>query len=120
MNAHDCEKSVTQLHLYDISRSCCKNWTWLGPHFKISETEIDDIKKNCGEEKDKRLQFFQLWSEKEGSDATYYKLIISLLKLEEKSNAEFVFQLLKDKLPTPLMDNKEFESVTDPVRVRGM
>lgn len=83
------------MHLQEIARSSCKDWKWLGPYLKIGKVEVNDIDNKRAEEKVKRLEFFQVWVEKDGSDASYYKLIDALLKNGKKEDAEFVCTLLQ-------------------------
>ena len=67
------------------------------PYFGIGKVPVNDIDKKNIDESEKRLLFFQLWVEQEGSGATYYKLLTSLLAINNKEDAEYVCKLLQKK-----------------------
>ena len=66
------------------------NWKDFPPYFKLTEeaTEIDQDPRN--EENDKRRKLLYKWIERNGSDATYYKLIEIFLEAENREMAEEV------------------------------
>ena len=97
LNEDKCKLKVTECHLQEIAGRCCKDWKWLQPHLQMDKIVVDDISGKAIDERDKRLEFFQKWVEKEGSDATYFRLIHALQKIGNKNDAEFVCTLLINK-----------------------
>ena len=58
---------------------------------------VEDIDRSGAGEGEKRLNFFQDWKERQGSDATYKRLTIAILDKSCSVDAEFVCRLVRDK-----------------------
>ena len=52
----------------------------------------DDIDRNSKDESDKRYDFFIVWKEKKGAEATYKALVNALLLVDCKNDAEYLCQ----------------------------
>ena len=107
LSVQECQRKITEVHLQEIARSCCKDWKWLGPYLKINKVEVNDIDSKNAEERDKRLNFLHVWVEREGSDASYYRLINALLKNGKREDAEFVCALVQVKASPRRDDSRE-------------
>ena len=95
LTADVCSKQVSDVHLEEISRSCCKHWKRLPPHLDLETIVVDDIDhKQVGEDEKRRLFFFG-WKERRGSGASYVCLIRALLKIGSRQDAESVCRLLQ-------------------------
>ena len=95
LTAEDCDKQVTDVHLEELTRAHFGKWRFLPPHLGLNNTMKDDIDRKPGDEREKRNNFLIEWKNRMGAKATYRALINGLLKIECKSDAEFVYQLIQ-------------------------
>ena len=95
----DCNGAVSEVHLQEISRSCCKKWRLLPAHLEMKEVVVNDIDRINGDEQEKRHAFLKKWKTVKGSGATYKILIKALLAIEYREDAESVCKLLQKSLP---------------------
>ena len=85
---------VSDVHLQDISHSCCSKWRFLPARLEMEEIVVEDIDRLQGlSEEEKRLAFFKQWKSEKGSEATYKKLIDALEKIDCREDAENVFRI---------------------------
>ena len=59
----DANKQVTDKHLDEISRTCCRKWKSLRPHLEMEEIVEHNISKGPGDEEEKRRSFFFQWKD---------------------------------------------------------
>ena len=90
----DADKQVSDKHLDEISRTCCRKWKSLRPHLEMEEIVEHNIGRGPGDEEEKRRSFFFQWKDVMGSAATYKMLICALLKINCREDAECVCKLL--------------------------
>ena len=98
-----CNKAVTEEHLRSISRKCCRKWRGLPASLglaSIVQSDIDSMHHIPPQdlEREKRHSFLAEWKQKMGSDATYMSLIVALLNIECREDAESVCEILKESL----------------------
>lgn len=62
LTEEDCGKQVTDIHLEDISGSCCDLWRSLPSHLEIENLKVKDIDREHKGENEKRKVFFLLGS----------------------------------------------------------
>ena len=98
LREEDCEKPVRDSHLDEISLKCCKDWRLLPSQLALEDIVVNDIDRKTCDEKEKRRDFFREWRQKKGRKATYEKLILASLKLEQQRDAEKVCELLQQSL----------------------
>ena len=97
----DCKKTVTDCHLDENSRKCCRNWKFLPSQLGLEHIVVNDIDRKPVDEKEKRRDFFREWKQTKGFEATYGKLILALLKCEQRLDAEKVCELLAESIQAP-------------------
>ena len=92
------DNQVTDVDLERISRSCCGcgKWKCLSPHLGMKPIKGDDIGLSASKEDEKRLEYFRMWKQSKGSDATYRNLVGALLEIECVDDAEKVCLLVKN------------------------
>ena len=92
----DCEKTVTDNHLDEISLNCCAcgDWRFLASLLELEDSVASDIDCKTCDEKGKKRDFFREWRQRKGHEATYKKLILALLKRKQQQDAEKVCKLL--------------------------
>ena len=96
----DIDVKIRDEHVDKIARICFSNWKELYPlHMKKKDLEVIDTKSNS---EDKSKLFIRTWKQRNGSDATYKRLIDALLEIDHREDAESVFDIL--------MSKKEYES----------
>ena len=89
------DNDISDIHLNEISHSHCRKWRLLYSHLLLDKIVVDDVDRMpVTEEEDKRASFFHKWKEIKGSEATYQVLYNALIKIECKSDAEFVRNLV--------------------------
>lgn len=95
----DWDKKISDSNLDRISLNCCSNWKLLPSQLELESIIVNDIEKSktAITETDKRLEFFRQWKEKKGFGATYKKLVIALLNIDQRQDAECVCKLLKQE-----------------------
>lgn len=89
-----CNRRISEIHIGDISRSICRKWRSLVAYLGLKEIVISDIEHEAVGEEERRCNFFTLWRNEKGSEATYKVLIGALLDIKCRSDAEYVCQLL--------------------------
>ena len=90
---------VTDLHALDIADAHCSEWASLLVVLGIensSSVKKDIEKKHVGDAKEQRKEFFEVWKKQKGKEATYKVLINALLQIKQRSDAEYICNLLKD------------------------
>ena len=95
LSVEDCDKKVSGAHLEIISRSSCKHWERLPSHLEMNDIVVSDVRRTQIDEEGKRLEFLRKWREQKGSKATYKQLVLALLKIECRDDAEKVCEILK-------------------------
>lgn len=91
----DLTNQISDTHLVEISLSHCQKWKFLPSFLDIESIVAQDIDTERISEEDKRRAFFLKWKDLKGSDATYERLIIALLRIKCKDDAESVCKLMK-------------------------
>ncbi|CAI8042505.1 Guanylate kinase [Geodia barretti] len=87
------KKRCSDGHILDIGVFIA--WRTVGPRLdKISQTDVEDIDRDGHNESERRGMLLPLWVERNGDDATYYKLIKAMLEARNGSNADEVCKLL--------------------------
>ena len=103
LTEEDVSKRITYEHIEVISSSTslCSQWKSLPAHLGLTivNTIVGDIDSTLVTETEKKRDFFTTWKEEQGCNATYRKLIGSLLEVPCKQDAESVCQLLKSTNP---------------------
>ena len=94
LNEGDCSKPISGNHLDEISRTLCGGWRSLPTHLGMPEIAVKDLERDFKIENERRNGFFFQWKEMQGSAATYKKLIIALLDIKCREDAEGVCKLL--------------------------
>ena len=96
----DCSKPISRYHLDEISLTLCGGWRSLPTHLGMPEIVIKDLERDFKVENERRNGFFFKWKGMQGSAATYKKLIIALLDIKCREDAEGVCKLLAlQKIP---------------------
>lgn len=95
LTERDCNKPVSDNHVECISRSCCKHWKFLPAHLELETITAEDSDRKHSDPEAKRYDFFLKWKEIKGSGATYKQLIVALLKIDCRQDAEAVCNVLK-------------------------
>ena len=93
-----CTSEIQEVHLQEISCTLCERWRDLPTCFKMPKITSKDIDRDFKGEKERRKAFFSQWIEKDGSSATYKRLIAALLEVNCRDDAEGVCKLLKTSL----------------------
>lgn len=93
LTQEDVEKQISDIHIEVISRSWCKKWRHLCAHLELDFIVADDIESQKVDEDQNRLKFFTTWKAKQGSEATYKKLISALQTIGCNDDAEHVCEL---------------------------
>lgn len=96
----NCARPVSDGHLADISQSHCEHWRLLPSKLEMKSIVAKDIDREQKHENEKRLAFFEQWRQERGSDATYKCLILALLEIKCREDAESVCKILAKSLST--------------------
>ena len=90
------DKPVTDSILNEIAATHCDAWRSLPPYLDLPISVLSDIEQNHDSDEKKKMEFFKLWKERKGSEATYRKLIGALFALKTKcvEDAESICRLL--------------------------
>ena len=97
LNESEVTKSVSPIHLQQISRSRCRKWRLLPAALGMENDHIwEDIQREVDDEEGRRNTFFSRWQSEKGSDANYKSLINALLRIGCKQDAEFVCGLMSN------------------------
>ena len=92
---NDCNCKIEDVHLQIISSTLCKHWKKLPAHLNTPSIKISDIERDFKTEEERRSAFFSQWRDRDGSAATYKRLIAALLDIDCRDDAEGVCKLLK-------------------------
>lgn len=98
-------RQISNIHLLHISRSYCKKWKFLPPHLGLKTIVAENIDLGKGDQAEKRYAFFLEWKQIKGSNATYKQLIIALLEIDSRDDAEKVCILIQ-KQPKLLISSE--------------
>ena len=98
LTSEDCNRQVEDHFLQAISQKHGIKWKLLRPHLGLPPAVDDDIDRDGHNEEEKRYTFLIEWKKRKGAEATYKALITALEKIDSKSHAEFVCQLLQETL----------------------
>ena len=98
LREEDCRKIVTSYHLDVISLRYSEYWKFLISQLGLEDNVVGDIDCKPIDEKEKRREFFREWKQRKGSEATYERLLLALLKCEQRQDAENVCKLLYESL----------------------
>ena len=91
----DCSKPVSDKHIDMISQSFCDRWRSLPSHLDVPTIVAKDLeRRQFVDESERRSSFFSKWKGIKGREATYKKLIIALLDIKCREDAEGVCKLL--------------------------
>ena len=91
----DCNCEIKKVHLQEISCALCERWRELPACFKMPKITSKDIERDFKSEKERRRAFLFQWRDRDGSAATYKRLISALLDINCRDDAEGVCKLLK-------------------------
>jgi len=118
LSEKECDSEVSYSHLNEISCFCCKSWESLFSHLDITVVTASDCK-NSGEDAEKILDLLSTWKKKEGSNASYKKLIDAFLSVGSEENAGKICKLL---LPAsvPKSSDTTGETVRTKASTEGM
>ena len=107
LTEEDVNKQITDEHIEVIlsSTSLCSQWKSLPAHLGLATTIVGDI--DSTPETEKKKDFFTTWKEEQGCNATYRKLIGSLLEILCKEDAESVCLLLKSSSPVQAQQHQK-------------
>ena len=98
LTEQDCTRQIEDVDLDRISDSHCMHWRKLPTHLGMEKIVTNDIDKSQGSEEVKRSDFFSRWKDIRGSDATYKQLVIALLEVNCRQDAEDVLKILKESI----------------------
>ena len=87
------EAPITDAHLNDIARSYLERWRDLPSHLCLPQIIARDLERYCPNEERRRVSFLKTWKGKEGSKATYGRLIDALNQILCGEDAENVRRL---------------------------
>ena len=94
LTMENCQRKIAMGHIEEISRKCCKNWRSLPAYLDLEEIIVNDIDHKQQDECGKRHSFLLQWGEEKGAEATYKKLIFALLKINRRSDAEKICEII--------------------------
>ena len=116
LTEEDLNKPVSDSHVEQISRSSCKHWKSLPGYLGLKPITAEDSDQKHFDPAEKRHDFFLKWKEIKGSGATYKQLIIALLKIDCREDAEAVCAVLKGSVqPHPSAVGASSDSNVTPV-----
>ena len=118
LTEEDLNKPVSDSHVEGISRSSCKHWKSLPAHLGLKPITAEDSDRKHIDPAEKRYDFFLKWKEMKGSGATYKQLIIALVKIDCREDAEAVCAVLKGSVqphPQPSAVGASSDSNVTPV-----
>ncbi len=94
----DLSKPVSDINLDKISSSLALEWKRLPAFLGLKRTIAEDIERDRGliKESEKRLQFLFDWKAIKKAAATYKCLILALLQIKCRQDAESVCKLLRE------------------------
>ena len=95
------DQQITEIHLDQISSSCCRQWKRLPAYLDMEAIVGHDANLSASDEADKRRLFFFKWREIKGTKATYRKLVEALVKMECGGDAEKVCMLVSQNHVKP-------------------
>ena len=99
LTEQDCTRPIKDADLESISHSHCTYWRKLPTHLGVDKIIINDIDRSqLGSEEAKRSDFFSQWKNSRGSDATYKQLVVALLEINCRQDAEDVLKILKQSI----------------------
>ena len=98
LSEEDCGQQVSNKHLALFSLSLCGRWKMLPALLDMEPITAEDAAKDAGNEEGKRYRFLLKWSQSQGFQATYKKLILALLELKCAQDAGQVCRRLKESL----------------------
>ena len=118
----DVNKEVTEVHLVLISQSSCEHWDKLHPFLEMERIEASDVNQSRGSPEGKRIAFFSKWKDQKGSEATYKKLICSLLITKSVDDAEKICRLIQPTLQQTTAERipEPNSNVSDPAMSIGI
>ena len=87
------DKACTSEHLQDIALFL-ESWRTVAPHLGLSRSEVEEVEREGGAEKEKRQKILDSWQGKFAFKAKYSVLIKALLKIGRADQAEQVCRLL--------------------------
>ena len=92
----DLDKVISDLHLDEIARTRCTYWKSLPSRLGLPDIVAKDIDiKGSLLESEKRSEFFRQWKQRKGLEATYRVLVKALLDIDQRLDAEYVCELLR-------------------------
>ena len=104
LDKDSCDQTIKDLHLDRISHFCNVGGGdrhSLALNLGIKKVDVEDINRGPGEEQEKRSAVFKKWKTMKGSEATYTELVIALLAIQHKEDAENVLELLQSSIASP-------------------
>lgn len=117
------DRKIADTHLEEISRTCSKEWRSLRPYLDLPDTTVSDIERDSQNEGDRRNNFFSSWKRKNGTRATYRKLVYALLKIGCRGDAEKVCELLlesRQKSSRSPVKSKPTQSIDEGITCIGI
>ena len=70
------------------------DWKALAPHLGMSHPDVVAIKRDGVDEDDRRKKLLQRWLQRNGPEATYYKLIEAFIGAKYKNTADKICEHL--------------------------
>jgi hypothetical protein len=96
LQVRECNRPISTKHLDDLALSHCREWRKLPSRLEMDDIVVHDVDMEPIKEDRKRRAFFLKWKEIKGSEATYKKLIVALLAIRCRGDADGVCQMLRD------------------------
>ena len=93
------DEEITDVHINEICGTHCDRWRDLPPYLELDRIVVNEIKRDYGDERERRKGFFSRWKERRGSRATYRSLIRALLRIGCREDAEHVCSVLRSQQP---------------------
>ena len=97
LSKEDCDKQISDRDREKICSSCCFPYGRLSTYLNV-RVFAQDIKHDGKSEPERRSDLLEAWNQMMGSDATYRTLIVALLEIEHKNDAEVICKLLKTSM----------------------
>ena len=93
LTEEDCCRQVCKKGVDKISISCSLPYERLPAYLDLKGVSAKDIRKDCKSEPERRTALLEAWKQMKGSDATYKALIVALLEIGHRDDAEEICKL---------------------------
>ncbi len=105
------KKQISNIHIDQISCTCCKEWRSLFSHLDLDEIVNDDVERNNITEIEKKIAFFGEWRQRKAFEATYKKLVCALEAINRHNDAVIVCKILAKSLGKPIPEDLVTEGI---------